>query len=187
MRTIPWLWSLALALLLATPARAGEDPSALDVFTRAYAEIDALVHAKTKTKTTQVQAKVDALLDYRWIAVTALGGPKIYADRCADRCAEFESLLGELIRRNYLARLESRPEGQVEILEQHVRPKASKVDTRVRYTDDDGKLKTASVDYVMHRKGGRWRVRDILTEGAAWRTTIATRSASSTRAEGSTR
>lgn len=167
MRKTPWTSSVALVLLLTAPVHAGETDSALETFTHAYAEIDALVHTQTKSKAKRIQTKVDALLDYHWITVATLGGPKGYAERCADRCAELESLLGELIRRNYLARLESRPEGQVEILRQHVRPKASKVDTRVSYNDEDGKPKTASVDYVMHRVDGRWRVRDILTEGTS--------------------
>ena len=147
MRTTRWLPSsfLALALLLGAPARAGETDSALDAFTRAYTEIEGLVHAPTQPKPEVIQTKVDALLDYHSITIVALGGPSRWEQRCAERCAEVESLLGEIIRHNYLAKLASRPQGEVEILRQHVRAKASKVDTLVRYLDKDGTPKRISV------------------------------------------
>ncbi|MCA9708411.1 MAG: ABC transporter substrate-binding protein [Myxococcales bacterium] len=173
MRTIVLPSMLALAVLLARPIHAASDPSALEALTQASAEIEALARTEAKTaaetaaRADRVRAEVDALLDVHAITVAALGGPSHWAERCAERCAEVESLLGQLVRRTYLRRLESGAQGRVEILREHVRAKASKVDTRVHYTDARGEPKTAAVDYVMHQVQGRWRVRDILTEGAS--------------------
>lgn len=169
MRTFPLLLALTLTMALPHAAAAADDASAQQTLQQATTELEALVHADGdgEAKAAKIQARVDALLDYHFITVAALGGPSRWQERCAERCAEVEALLGELIRRNYLARVRARPQGQVEILREHVRAKATKVDTTVRYTDKEGEARVASVEYVMHRVQGQWRVRDIRTEGAS--------------------
>ena len=168
MRTFPLLLALTLTVALPQAAAAAEGVTARQALQQATTEIEALIHAEGETKAdaAKIQARVDALLDYHFITMAALGGPSRWQESCAPRCAEVEALLGELIRRNYLARLRARPQGQVKLLREHVRPKATKVDATVRYKDDKGKARTASVEYVMHRVDGQWRVRDIRTEGA---------------------
>lgn len=163
--------AVALALVVAQPTIAeakAPKTTALDTFTRAHTEIETLVHAKSKPSSKTLATKVDALVDYRSITVAALGGSSRYTKRCKDknkkRCAEVESLLTEIVRHSYLERLASHPQGNVEILRQHVRAKTSQVDTRVRFKDDKGKSKTAKVDYVMHLVNGQWKIRDILTD-----------------------
>ena len=160
-RTISGL-TLALSLCIPALAQAGE--SALESFRSAQERVLALVAADAKDA--KVEAEVDELLDYDWLATAALGGSTHYAERCGDRCAEFELLLERLIRANYLSRLAEAERGRVEYLGEEVRSTATKVDTRVSF-EAAGKLRSLDVDYVMHEVEGRWQVRDIITEGVS--------------------
>ena len=114
-----------------------------------------------------LQAQVDSLLDYDWIAQSALGGATRYEERCADQCDQFKDLLSKLIRQNYLKRVFKKDRGTVVYIEEKVRKKASKVSTLVTYTTDEGITHTVEIDYVMHKIDGKWLVRDIITEGVS--------------------
>ena len=141
-------------------------PTALETFRNSQAAVDAL---GTTPNDTKVRALIDALLDYEWLAVAALGGPKKYSKRCADRCAEFNELLTRLIRRNYLKRIAAKENGVVVIIREETRVRKgktiAKVDTIVSFTAaDDGRPQTLEVSYIMHQVGLRWQVRDMLTD-----------------------
>ncbi len=157
--------SLSCALLLPSVALAEGGAGAIDAFKQSHTEVTSLVDASAPTE--QLQKSVDTLLDYEWIAKAALGGPKLYAERCTERCEEFEALLTELIRENYLKRIKDKKRGSVEYLTEHVRKKATKVDTKVTFTDKAGETKVVEIDYVMHKVEGVWHVRDIITEGVS--------------------
>lgn len=157
--------SLSVALLLPALAMAEGGPGAIDAFKQSHQEVTALVDAGSKTE--DIQIKVDELLDYEWIAKAALGGPKRFDERCTERCDEYQALLTKLIRKNYLKRIEAKDRGTVEYVEEHVREKATKVDTKVTFTNKDGETKTVEIDYVMHKVDGQWHVRDIITEGVS--------------------
>lgn len=158
--------SLACTLFVPTfAARAsGSEPGALEAFERTHEQLLDLLERDAKPS--EIQREVDALLDYDWIAKSALGGPTRYAERCADRCVQFEALLTELIRTNYLRRL-SEGEVRVEYLGEQVRDTATKVDTRISFADGSGRTKVIEIDYVMHLSDGRWQVRDIITESVS--------------------
>ncbi|MCH9682275.1 MAG: ABC transporter substrate-binding protein [Deltaproteobacteria bacterium] len=157
--------SLSCALLLPSAALAEGGAGAIDAFKQSQTEVTSLVDAKADAK--ELQAKVDTLLDYDWIATAALGGPKRFAERCTERCDEFKGLLTKLIRKNYLKRINDKNRGTVEYLKEHVRAKATKVDTKVTFTDKAGETKTVEIDYVMHKVDGQWHVRDMITEGVS--------------------
>ena len=154
---------LTFALLLPAPAMAGGESGAKEAWTRAHADVIALMEQGAPEA--RLSAKVDSLLDYRFIAQTALGGAARYQERCGERCAEYEALVARLVRHTYLERLSAHERAKIEVLGEVVREKATKVDTRVAFTDAEGRRRTISVDYVMHRVDGRWIVRDILTDG----------------------
>jgi len=157
--------SLSCALLLPSVALAEGGPGAIDAFRQSHTEVTALVDAKAEES--KLQGRVDELLDYDWIAEAALGGPTKYAELCGDRCDEFKALLTTLIRKNYLKRIESQDGSSVDYVTEHVREKATKVDTKVTFKDKEGETKTVEVDYVMHKVDGKWHVRDIITEGVS--------------------
>ena len=156
---------LAFALLAPAAAAASGEPGAKEAWSQAHADVTALME-KGAPKA-HVSTKVDSLLDYRFIAQAALGGPSKYQERCGDRCAEFEALVAKLVRHGYLARLSAHDRAKVEVVGEVVRDKATKVDTRVAFTDAEGHRRTVDVAYVMHQVDGRWTVRDIVTDGVS--------------------
>lgn len=157
--------SLSFALLLPATALAEGGPGAIDAFRGAQDQVTSLVDKGADSK--EIQARVDGLLDYDWLAESALGGKKLYAERCTERCDEYKALLAELIRRNYLKRIKGKDRGTVAYLEEHVRKTATKVDTRVTYTNSEGEETVVEIDYVMHKVDDKWHVRDIITEGVS--------------------
>jgi phospholipid transport system substrate-binding protein len=154
---------LAFALLVPGPASATGDPGAKETWARTHADVIALMEKDAPAA--HVAAMVDSLLDYRFIAQAALGGAARYEERCGERCAEYEALVAELVRHGYLARLSAHERAKIEVVGEVVREKATKVDTRVAFTDAEGRRRTVAVAYVMHQVDDRWVVRDILTDG----------------------
>ena len=150
----------------AAPAEEAEPKtSAMDTFKKAHETV--LLYQRSGVKDDVIQKEVDALLNYKWIAKTALGGTKKGAVRkCDPRCDEFEMLLGNLIRQNYLKRLRDADKGTVEYVGEDKRARASKVTTKIKF-NKDGVDQVVEVAYVMRYEDGRWQVTDIITEGVS--------------------
>jgi phospholipid transport system substrate-binding protein len=153
-----------IALLAAAPAAASGATGALDSFRAGHGKVVDLVAKKAATDA--IQREVDKLLDYDALARESLGGPAHYADKCGTRCAEFESLLARLIRENYLRRLRSDGAHKVEYIGEETRSRGTFIKTLVSFTKD-GQAQSVTVDYLMHETGGRWQVRDIVTDGVS--------------------
>jgi ABC-type transporter MlaC component len=156
---------LAFALLVPVPASAEGQPGAKEAWSRAHGEVIALLEQGAPEA--RVSAKIDALLDHGSIARAVLGGGARYHERCGERCAEYEALVARLVRHGYLSRLSAHERARVEVVGEVVRDKATKVDTRVTFTDAQGRRRIVDVAYVMHQLDGRWAVRDILTDGVS--------------------
>lgn len=156
--------SLFALTLVAAPTTAHAAAGALDAFKAGHAKVVELVAKRAAGDA--IQRQVDALLDYTALAQESLGGTARYAERCGTRCAEFEALLGRLIRENYLRRIRSDRAHQVDYLGEEARPKGTRVMTAIRYSKD-GKDESVAVDYLMHEVDGRWQVRDIVTDGVS--------------------
>lgn len=157
--------TLCAALLAPAVSNAEGGPGAIDAFRKADTGIRALLDdGKAPRKARQ---KADALLDYRSIATDALGGPKTFKSRCAQNCPQFVGLLTKVIRRDHLRRLEAAH--KVEYVGEVVGKSVTTVKTRISLPaakTKAGKAKrTQRVDYVMHKVGGNWQVRDIVTDG----------------------
>jgi ABC-type transporter MlaC component len=162
---------LVLSAALTAPVVASAaDPtdSAMGAFRTQHDQVIDLIDKGTASD--KVQGQVDGLLDYDWIATTALGGPGKYEKKCdADpaRCEQFKELLSRLIRENYLKRIFAKDRGTVVYIDENVRKKATKVNTLVTFTDTDHITRTIEVAYVMHKVGDVWQVRDIITDGVS--------------------
>jgi phospholipid transport system substrate-binding protein len=157
--------SISCAWLLPSLAFAEGGPGALEAFKQSNQEMIALAEADAPVQ--DLQTKTDALLDHDWIAQAALGRPDRLETRCHARCDEYQALITRLIRKNYLKRIVAKDTGSIEYVREHVRSQATKVDTKVDFTDPQGERKTVEIDYVMHQVDGRWLVRDIITEGVS--------------------
>jgi ABC-type transporter MlaC component len=150
------------AALTVTPTVAHAEQSAIEAFKAKHEAVVELV--KNRASDTDLQAKVDGLLDYDWIAYAALGGPDNYATVCGDRCDEFDALLTELIRENYLRMIRKAENHPVEYVGQTAgKNGVYKVTTRIKI-DKNGREQVITVDYVMHQIDGQWQVRDIITD-----------------------
>ncbi len=113
----------------------------------------------------KLQVEVDSLLDYDWLAEQSLGGSEHFAGVCGTRCDEFQALLSQLIRENYLRMVRKAEKHPVEYVGQvEGKNGAYKVTTKVKI-DKNGREQTVVVEYVMHLRGdGSWQVRDIITD-----------------------
>lgn len=113
----------------------------------------------------KLQKELDSLLDYDWLAAQSLGGDENFAKVCGDRCDEFESLLGQLIRENYLRMVRKAEKHPVEYVGQvEGKNGVYKVTTKIKI-DKNGREQTIVVEYVMHQSSdGSWQVRDIITD-----------------------
>ena len=151
---------LATGLLVA-PAVQAED-SAIEAFKTKHEAVVDLVKARASDD--KLQAKVDELLDYQWLATAALGGPENHDAVCGSRCGEFQDLLTKLIRENYLRMIRKAEKHPVEYVGQVAgRNGIYKVTTRIK-VEKNGREQTVTVEYVMHKADGNWQVRDIITD-----------------------
>lgn len=120
---------------------------------------------KRKASQAKLQAELDGLLDYDWIARAALGGSGKYEQNCSPRCEDFEKLLTRLIRQNYLRLIRKAEDHPVEYVgEVKGRKGAAKVTTRIQVVKK-GRTQKIEVAYVMHETANGWEVRDIITDG----------------------
>ena len=151
--------------LTTAPIVAHAEDSAIDAFKAKHEAVVQLV--KKNASDSGLQAKVDGLLDYQYLATSALGGPENYATVCGSRCAEFEQLLTRLIRENYLRMIRKAEKHPVEYVGQVAgRNEVYKVTTRVKI-EKNSREQLVTVDYVMHKIDGNWQVRDIITDGVS--------------------
>lgn len=151
----------AFATVAVTPSVALAEQSAIEAFKSQHEAVVDLVKQSASDK--DLQAKVDKLLDYDWIAKAALGGPDNYEEVCQTRCSEFDALLTQLIRENYLRMVRKAGNHPIEYVGQTVGKSGVKVTTRIKI-DKNGREQVVTVDYVMHQIDGRWQVRDIITD-----------------------
>ena len=151
----------SLCLLgLARPAAAAD--GAMDTFKTRHGKVVELVKKRADVAT--LQKEVDALLDYKALAETSLGGPARYAAKCEPRCAEFEALLTRLIRENYLKRIRTDKKYELAYVGEETKPRGTHVITNVSLSRD-GKPEVVEVVYVMHQVNGIWLTEDIITDG----------------------
>lgn len=150
------------AVVAATPSVAHAELSAIEAFKAQHESVIKLVQSGASDD--KLQAKVDQLLDYGYLATAALGGPKNYAEVCKTRCDEFNALLTKLIRENYLRMIRKAEKHPVEYVGQVAgKNGVYKITTRIKI-DKNGREQAVTVEYVMHKIGDDWQVRDIITD-----------------------
>jgi ABC-type transporter MlaC component len=165
------LASLTLSVLMVLPltASAADAGGALETFKTRHGLVVELV--KQHAPDDQLQAQIDQLLNYRVLAEKSLGGATHYEQRCAPQCDDFESLLTDLIRRNYLDRIRADKDYRVEYVGEEVKEKYTKVVTRVKYTSN-GRPEEVEVVYKMAKNdAGVWMAVDLVTDGVSLKQT----------------
>ncbi len=155
----------ALSLPFAAPASAADSGTALETFKARHTAVVDLV--KHKADDAKLQGEVDKLLNYKVLAEKSLGGATHYQERCAPKCDEFETLLTELIRRNYLDRIRTNTNYEVEYVGEEAKESYTKVITRVKY-ENNGRPESVEVIYKMAKTPeGVWMAIDLSTDGVS--------------------
>lgn len=156
---------VALAVTGLAPLTAHAGSGAMDAFKERHEATIKLV--KTKASSQKLQSEVDELLDYEWLAQAALGGPQRYEGVCAAKCDEFEQKLTKLIRQNYLRLIKQGQDHPVSyVKELEGRNEVYKVTTEIK-VKKHGREQTVTVEYVMHKRDGKFSVRDLITDGVS--------------------
>ncbi len=138
---------------------------ATDAFKQKHEVVVGLVTRNAKDK--EIEAQMDALLDYPWLSRASLGGENRYAETCGARCDEFESLLTKVVRDNYLQLVRrSSKQPLTFVSEQAGRNDTYKIDAKVQ-TEKHGRLQNVDVSFIVHKVGDKWAVRDIITDGVS--------------------
>ncbi len=164
------LLALTLTVLAPIAANAEGGPGAIDAF-RTLDGVISVSGDSDDRPDRDLQLRVDALVDVDWFSTQALGGIKHFAARCQTRCGEFTARMTRLVRANYLQHVQARRGGTMKYLSETVGKDSTVVHTRVTFPKSTTKAKeskrTVAVDYVMHKVAGKWRVRDIATDGVS--------------------
>lgn len=154
---------LALGVLLAGPVAA---ESSAEGFVKArQAELTALLREGDGTANQkQVAAVFDRMLDYDKLAQESLG--KHWDERTPEERKEFQALLTKLVQRAYRQNLRKTLDYDVSFKGTDAAKDGSLVQTVARHRTDP-RQEPVSVDYVLHKVQGQWRVYDIVTEGSS--------------------
>jgi phospholipid transport system substrate-binding protein len=150
-------------LLIAVPAYAGPGPEG---FVKAkQGELGVLLkQAKTSATEQKIGAVFDQLLDYDTLAKDSLADH--WNDRTESERREFQTVLKQLVQRNYRKNLRKTLEYEVEYRGESKAKKGYLVRTVARNRKNP-REEPISVDYVLHEVDGKWLVFDIITEGSS--------------------
>ncbi len=153
---------LALGVLVAGPAAA---ESSAEAFVKArQAELTALLRDGSGSNQQQIAAVFDRMLDYDKLAQESLG--RHWDARTPEERKEFQALLTELVQRAYRQNLRKTLDFDVTFKGTDAAKDGSLVHTIAKHRTDR-RQEPVTVDYVLHKVQGQWRVYDIITEGSS--------------------
>jgi phospholipid transport system substrate-binding protein len=156
------LLSAALfSMALAVPARA--DASA-EAFVRAKQTELASLLKKGKAADKQLEAVFDEMLDYETLAKESLGVH--WDERTAEEKKEFSTVLQRLVKNAYRKNLKKTLDYEVTFKGETKANKGVLVRTVARNKKNE-RDEPVSIDYLLHKPDGKWRVFDIVTEGSS--------------------
>lgn len=112
----------------------------------------------------KVEAVFDGMLDYDMLAKESLGNH--WADRSEAERKEFRELLQSLVRNAYRKNLQKTLDYDITYRGEGEAKKGVVVRTVAR-SRTNKREEPVSIDYVLHRVDGQWRVYDIVTEGSS--------------------
>lgn len=154
---------LALGLGLAGPA--GAQGTAEDFVRERQAELTSLLRKPdTAANQQQIAAVFDQLLDYDRLARESLGA--YWEQRTPEERQEFQALLMQLVQRAYRKNLRKTLDYEVTFKGQDAAKNGYLVQTVARHRTNR-REEPVSVDYLLHKVDGQWRVYDIVTEGSS--------------------
>jgi phospholipid transport system substrate-binding protein len=153
--------TLAASLLFALPAPALAAAGAEATLKAKQQELTELVKKDDKAK---LDRAFDDILDYSTLAKESLG--ELWAERTPGEREEFQKLLTELVRGAYRKSIKRTLSYDVEYKGESKIEGGTLVRT-VAKSRENSREEPISLDYGMHEVGGRFRIRDIVTDGAS--------------------
>jgi phospholipid transport system substrate-binding protein len=151
-----------LALALPAEARASEAESYLK---GRQAELNTLLkQSKSDTNERKIESVFDQMLDYRTLAKESLND--FWSQRSDSERAEFESVLKQLVQNAYRKSLRKTLDYDVAFVGETKNDESYLVKT-VAKSKTNKRDEPISIDYVLHKVDGKWRVYDIVTEGSS--------------------
>jgi len=107
---------------------------------------------------------VSSLLDFEGVSEAALG--EHWDAHSAQERAEFVTLLRTLVERNYQNQLQTTQAYEITYGEERTRGSVVVVATTARSTENR-RAPEVTIDYHMKRRGNRWIVEDVITDGVS--------------------
>lgn len=162
MRRFRFFGPIALAMTLSVSAFADEGTAGQFVKGK-QAELGSLIKAGPGSAK-KIEIVFDSILDYDALAQDSLR--EQWAQRSEAERKEFQEVLKQLVQRAYRKNLDRTANYDVRFEGQTPGEKADVVRT-VAQNRKNAREEPVSIDYVVHRVGGGWRIRDIVTEGSS--------------------
>ena len=159
-RIVLFLSAGLLALSLSGSAYADSGPQG---FVKSkQGELSTLLKKGSSEK--KLEAVFDQMLDYETLAKESLGSE--WDKRSAEEKKEFQDVLKRLVRNAYRKNLKKTLDYDVSFKGESKAKKGVVVKTVAKSKKND-REEPISIDYVVHKVGGKWRVYDIVTEGSS--------------------
>lgn len=155
---------LRVAFVMTLSASAFAEPGAASQFVKGkQSELTSLIKAGPSNQK-KLESAFDALLDYDSMAQESLRGQ--WNERSEAERREFQDVLKQLVQRAYRKNLDKTASYDVRFEGETQGEKADIVRT-VAQNRKNAREEPVAIDYVVHRVGGAWRIRDIVTEGTS--------------------
>lgn len=151
---------ILLTLALSLPAAAAAD-SAQSFVRERQSELTTLVKSNESKK---IESVFDVILDYDALAQGSLRDH--WATRSDAEKKEFQDVLKQLVQRTYRKNLD-RTLGYEVRFEGESKEAESFVVRTIAQNKRNAREEPIAIDYVVHRVGDTWRIRDIVTEGSS--------------------
>jgi phospholipid transport system substrate-binding protein len=155
---------LALVLLLAGSAVAGGD-SAQSFMKDKQTELSTLVKKGGAADRKKVETVFDAILDYDALAQSSLRDH--WKDRSDAERREFQDTLKQLVQRAYRKNLDRTADYDVRFDGEAKGAADGVIVKTVAQSRSNAREEPISIDYVVHKVAGAWRIQDIVTEGSS--------------------
>ena len=159
---LPLLLALC-ALLVPATALAAPNPQAF--VKQKHVQLTALLEKPKSTATEKkIQSIFDQLLDYHSLAKQSLG--EYWDKRSAAEQKDFENVLERLVRNAYRRNLRKTLDYKIDY-KGEAKAKEGYLVKTVAKSRTNAREDPVSIDYLLHKVDGKWRVYDIVTEGSS--------------------
>ncbi len=158
------LFSALMALVLPNVSAAAQSGPAGRYLEGRHQEVKRILARSDDGSNPQITRIISGLLDFEAVSEAALGDH--WDEHSEEERREFVTLLRTLVERNYQNQLETTQSYEVTYGSERTRGDVVVVETTARSTENR-RAPEVSIDYHMKRRGNRWIVEDVVTDGVS--------------------